>query len=914
MDEPSRLAALEAYDILDTPGESGFDDIVMLATHICQTPVALVSLVGGDRQWFKARIGFDLCQTPLDQSVCRHALRQPGLLIIPDLSIDPRTRDNTLVTDAPHLRFYAGARLETPDGFVLGTLCVIDTVVRPDGLTQRQSQALEALARQVMTQLELRRAAAARDEAARTLRENAARHRQIIGSAVEYAIISMDLDGRILTWSPGAETILGWTEVEMLGQPAQVLFTASDNADDIVGRDMRNARERGRGNDERRHKRKDGSLFWANGEMMPMTDDGGIHVGYLKILRDRTEQRAAADALQRQSDLLRTITDHVSEAVFQLGTDGIVTFANPVAGSMLGWTVEELIGRNLHDLAHHHHADGRPFPAADCELVQALPRGTPLRKRKTVFFHRDGRPLDVLCSNSPLVQDGAIKGAVLTVVDVTAVTLAAEKLRRVDERLSLAFEASGTIGWWDWDVQADRVYCSQSFADLYAVDVDADGAPITTFLASIHPDDRDWVRARIEAARDCVSDFTEEYRLLRPDGRIRWVYARGRCAHDGSGRPSRFPGVSVDITERRQNDDRRAALVTLGDGLRELTDTGEMVALAAEIAGRTLGLGSVAYGTVENDGMIDIQRDWAAPGAIRLAGQHRMAAFGAILADLRRGETVLVGDVASDPRTNGTAPLAPGITAFLAIPLLEHGQLVAVFCLVDSAPRLWEIDKLDFLRSVADRTRAALARRRAEEEQDLLNHELSHRMKNLLAMVQAIASQTLRSAASLDVARDVLGGRLVALSHAHDLLMGGALGSTQLRPIIEGVLSVHADTPERLRVRGPTIDIGTRPALALALMLHELATNAMKYGALSNATGHVQIDWGVHVTPEPVLRLTWTEVGGPPVAPPGRKGFGSRFIERGLAGQIGGEIDLAYRPEGVVCTLQGPLASFQLSR
>ena len=158
MNEASRLQALHRYTILDTPAEQGFDDIVMLASQICGTPVALVSFVASDRQWFKAKVGFDKSQTPLSQSVCKLAIQQPGLFIIPDLSADPRTRDNTLVSETPNIRFYAGTRLETPDGEALGSLCVIDTVARPQGLTPGQAAALAALGRQVMTLMELRNA------------------------------------------------------------------------------------------------------------------------------------------------------------------------------------------------------------------------------------------------------------------------------------------------------------------------------------------------------------------------------------------------------------------------------------------------------------------------------------------------------------------------------------------------------------------------------------------------------------------------------------------------------------------------------------------------------------------------------------------------------------------------------------
>jgi len=156
--DPVRLAALAGYDIIDTAPEKGFDDIVVLARNACDTPVALVSLVAADRQWFKARVGFEPCETALNASVCAHALVEPDLLVIPDLAIDPRTRENPLVTGEPHIRFYAGAPLRTPDGLVLGSLCAIDTKPRPEGLTPKQAESLRALAGQVVDQMELRRA------------------------------------------------------------------------------------------------------------------------------------------------------------------------------------------------------------------------------------------------------------------------------------------------------------------------------------------------------------------------------------------------------------------------------------------------------------------------------------------------------------------------------------------------------------------------------------------------------------------------------------------------------------------------------------------------------------------------------------------------------------------------------------
>jgi two-component sensor histidine kinase len=160
--ETDRLATLRSYRVLDTPPEPAFDNLVQLAARICQTPVALISLIDDRRQWFKAEVGLGVRETPLDRSVCLTAMLQLGLTIVPDLTNDPRFAHNPLVTGEPNLRFYAGAALRTPDGVPLGALCVFDNVVRD--LTQDQSVTLTMLARQVMALLELRRAIAERDE------------------------------------------------------------------------------------------------------------------------------------------------------------------------------------------------------------------------------------------------------------------------------------------------------------------------------------------------------------------------------------------------------------------------------------------------------------------------------------------------------------------------------------------------------------------------------------------------------------------------------------------------------------------------------------------------------------------------------------------------------------------------------
>lgn len=167
--EADRLAALLRYGVLDTPPEPEFDNITRVAALVCKAPMAVVNLVADTRQFFKSEIGLGVREMPLDLSICARAILEPEILVVPDLAEDRRFDCNPLVTGSPHLRFYAGARLDTPEGLPLGTVCVLDYQPRPEGLTSDQQEVLRALARQTMAHLELKRTIRARDLLAREL-------------------------------------------------------------------------------------------------------------------------------------------------------------------------------------------------------------------------------------------------------------------------------------------------------------------------------------------------------------------------------------------------------------------------------------------------------------------------------------------------------------------------------------------------------------------------------------------------------------------------------------------------------------------------------------------------------------------------------------------------------------------------
>jgi anti-sigma regulatory factor (Ser/Thr protein kinase) len=236
VDEEARLAALRRYRILDTDPEQAFDDLTMLASHICGTPMALITLIDEDRQWFKSEVGVGIRQTERSIAFCTHAIQHPGVMEVPDAREDDRFRHNPMVVGEPHIRFYAGAPLITPDGHALGTLCVVDT--KPRRLTDEQTRALEALRRQAQAQLELRQnlleleaALAARDraEAEQTalvvrLRESLEKVDKLSAlipftSTCEMNIVVPAMPSSIPTVSEGVRQLLeskGWTDDELM--------------------------------------------------------------------------------------------------------------------------------------------------------------------------------------------------------------------------------------------------------------------------------------------------------------------------------------------------------------------------------------------------------------------------------------------------------------------------------------------------------------------------------------------------------------------------------------------------------------------------------------------------------------------------------------------------------------------------
>ncbi|APG95443.1 HWE histidine kinase domain-containing protein [Sinorhizobium americanum] len=222
-----------------------------------------------------------------------------------------------------------------------------------------------------------------------------------------------------------------------------------------------------------------------------------------------------------------------------------------------------------------------------------------------------------------------------------------------------------------------------------------------------------------------------------------------------------------------------------------------------------------------------------------------------------------------------------------------------------SAHRLFHPDNISrsLLLSIVDATE----RRQHEAEKDVLLGELRHRMKNLLGLVQAIARQTTAAGHSGEEYRDAFLGRFNALVQAHDAAYS-QVGEADLQEVLQRTLEPYSPTGVLVE-SGPTVSLTSGQIMSLSLILHELATNGIKYGALSTPTGQIRVHWEVEEASAPSLRLVWQESGGPPVAPPVSSGFGTQLIEFAVSRELGGRVELNYAPAGLVVEIVAPLGS-----
>jgi PAS domain S-box-containing protein len=481
------------------------------------------------------------------------------------------------------------------------------------------------------------------------------------------------------------------------------------------------------------------------------------------------------------------------------------------------------------------------------------------------------------------VLDGAgeVLGVLVIVVETTSRFLAERQLTESQEKLDLALNASGMVGTWDWDVANDVVTADERFARLFGVSLtDASvGLPIAGFFNGIHPDDRERVNGEIAAALASTEPARFEYRLRKPDGEVRWVVASGRVILDKEGRPVRFPGVVVDITDERRIAEKLAEselrFRTLADTMPQMVWSTLPDGYHDYYNARWYEFTGVPEGSTDGEGWNgmfhpdDQARAWEAwrhsletgdPYYIEYRLRHRSGEYRWVL-----GQALPIRDAASNiVRWFGT-------------------------CTDINETKL------------------------AQEEREVIAQELSHRIKNIFAVIGGIVALAARTYPEASGLATELRARIISLGKAHDFVRPHSRASAphgnpnSLRQLIAELMAPYRVAgEERIEIAGEDAAIDEGAATPLALVFHELATNAAKYGALSKPDGHVRIELA---TGGEAVQVTWREVGGPPGPLSDKQGFGSRLISLSVEGQLRGSLTREWGPEGLVATLVIPVTS-----
>ncbi|SFC23038.1 Signal transduction histidine kinase [Massilia yuzhufengensis] len=451
--EIDRCAVLDAYGILDTPPEKAFDDVVVLLSQLLKAPIAAVNLLARTRQWFKAEVGLNTREMPLDDSICKFALLQQDLMVVPDTRLDSRFRCNPLVTGAPGLRFYAGELLKTADGVPLGTLCVLDTQARPQGLSEQERFILQTLAQQVMSQIELRKAL--REQQDLLVREQAIQEElkqerdqsQRLLHGMDEGFIFLDSDFRVRQINAGGLKFETRGAADIVGLSHWEAWSGSEALP--LARHYRHALEQQIAvNFEQHYQFPDGRGYWLDIRAYPA--GGGLAVFY----RDITERKLAEDALResrqhaldiaRQAENERRRLDALLEAV----PVGIIVA--DAKGAVIQVNAENRKIWGSHPLSENIDAygewkgwwadgsaqHGQPLAQHEWAMSRALAgEAAPRQIIEVQSFDAAHQRRIVLNSGAPIRNEaGSIIGAVVAQMDITDRIKAEEALRQADQR------------------------------------------------------------------------------------------------------------------------------------------------------------------------------------------------------------------------------------------------------------------------------------------------------------------------------------------------------------------------------------------------------------------------------------------------------------------------------------------------
>lgn len=650
----------------------------------------------------------------------------------------------------------------------------------------------------------------------------------------------------------GSKVLQGWPEVADFNQRVLDVVLAGDT---LAFRDQ----------ELTLYRHGAAEQVWMNLDYSPIVDEQGVPVAVIAIVVETTGKVVAEAWLSSERERLRQMFEQAPGFMAMLdGPQHVFELANPAYLQLIGH--RQVLGKALREALPEMEGQGflklmdRVFATGESYIGEALPvllqqqPDAPFEERFVDFVYQPVRD-----------PAGVVVGIFVQGADVTERVLSERSIRRSMEQFQLFAEAMPNQFWTappdgrlDWFNQRVFEYSRLPLEELV-------GAGWTSM---VHPDDLEQAAAKWSASLATSEPYEVEFRLRRFDGTYRWFIARAVPIPGADGKVARWLGTNTDIEERRRAEER-------------LTQSERRFRLSQEAAGIASLEVDVATGTV-----IGSDQFWELWGLPRQESVHISALEGIVLPEFAAVRST------AESRAQGTAR-----------PDVEYRIRRA-----DTGELRWLSRHIEFVDDKDGRPLKMFGvmqditeRKEAQARQNLLTHELEHRIKNILAMVSAIASQTLRNT-DLETAAATFTQRLKALATAHDILTRTKWTEASMSDVIAAAATM---LPEgRVSSSGSELFLQPKMALTMALAVNELATNSLKYGALSNDDGRVEIAWS---TASGRLEWHWRERGGPPVSAPSRRGFGRFLIERVLASDFGGRVDLSYDSTGLVCTLDAPV-------
>jgi len=650
-------------------------------------------------------------------------------------------------------------------------------------------------------------------------------------------------------------------------------------------------------------------------------------------------ERARAEAELRESqERLRKVTDAMPALISYMDASLHFRFVNQLYSEWLGRPREEILGRHVRDvLGRQTYRTREPYLsralAGERVTYEAEFPGTPLRKTVVQYVPH-------------IKEDGRVVGIYALIQDVTEQKRAEDELRRSRDELATVLDTVPAAIFISTDPSCDVIRVNARGAEWFRMDPGANASQNNPTDQSRHfhivdSEGRDLPVEELPIQRAARGKpFTRrDLRVRFDDGTFLDLHGNAAPLLDDKGKIRGAVAAFLDIGERRRAEDalreESRTLETLnriGAALTAELDLERLVQMITDAGVDVIGarLGAFLYHVQGEAG--DSAMPSAVSGAAREEFERLELMRGADLlhSTFGAGRIIRCDDLHSEPRFERNPPDGAvakqhmPVRSFLAVPVVSRsGETIGSLLFGHPRPARFSERHERLMAGIAAQAAIAIdnarlfqeaqreieQRKKAEDYQRLLIAELNHRVKNTLAIVQGVAQQTFRPNADMGEARRAFEGRLAALSSAHNVLTSRNWEHAHFTEIVEGALAgFHRPGDGRAAVSGEDMRIEPKTAVSLAMAFHELATNAVKYGAWSNHTGRVTVEWRVVKAAQgPRMHLVWREEGGPPVTAPRKKGFGSLMVGRALAGELGGSVKLVFDRAGLRCEIDAPL-------